>query len=103
MKVLGEGPAARGDRAASAVLHDEPNVRVVAFHLQPGQRVAPHSSESTVLVQVIAGNGRFDGAASAHILKAGESAVYEPGETHAIEAGAEPLRFLAIITPRPGG
>ena len=103
MKVLVEGPAARADRPSSAVLHDEANARVVAFHLLPGQRVPPHRSESTVLVQVISGSGRFEGADASHTLKPGDTAAYAPGELHAIEAGQESLRFLAIITPRPGG
>jgi quercetin dioxygenase-like cupin family protein len=103
VRALGAGPATRPDRPASAILHDEPNVRVVAFHLQPGQRVPPHRSESTVVVQVVAGRGRFEGADGAVVLEAGEGAVFEPGEMHAIDADGEPLRFLAVITPRPGG
>ena len=103
MKVLVDGPAPREDRPSSAVLHDEANARIVAFHLLPGQRVPPHRSDSTVLVQVVSGSGRFEGADAAHVLKPGDTAAYEPGELHAIEAQQEPLRFLAIITPRPGG
>jgi quercetin dioxygenase-like cupin family protein len=103
MKVLAAVTAARPDRAASEVLHDEANGRVVSFHLLPGQRVPPHRSDSTVLVQVIAGSGHFRGAESEAVLSAGECAVFAPGEMHAVEAGTEPLRFLAVITPRPGG
>jgi len=103
VKTLGAGPASRADRPASELLHDEANVRVVAFHLLPGQRIAPHNSPSTVLVQVVSGSGRFHGAEDDALLTAGQSAVYAPGEMHAIDAIDEPLRFLAIITPRPGG
>jgi quercetin dioxygenase-like cupin family protein len=102
MKVLGAGPAARADRPASALLHDEPNGRVVAFHLLPGQRVPPHHSTSTVIVQVVAGSGRFHGAETDAVLSAGECAVFSPGETHAIDAGDESLHFHVFITPRPG-
>jgi hypothetical protein len=35
------------------------------------------------------------------VLEAGCSAVYAPGELHAIAADGEPLSFLAIIAPRP--
>lgn len=103
MKVLSGGPAARVDRHATELLHDEANARVVAFHLQPGQRVPPHHSDSTVIVSVTSGSGRFHGDRTDAVLSAGESAVFAPGETHAIDAGAEPLRFVAIIAPRPGG
>ena len=102
MKVLGEAPAPRTDRYASALLHDEPNLRVVAFRLEPGQLVPAHTSPSSVLVHVIAGQGTFTGAGATAVLTVGQSAAYEPHEPHSIAAGAEPLEFLAIIAPRPG-
>lgn len=102
MRVLEPGPdASRADRPASAVLHDESNVRVAAFHLEAGQRVAPHRSASTVVVHVVEGAGTFRGGDGGALLGPGESAVFEPGEEHAIEAERAPLRFLAIIAPGP--
>ena len=96
------GAAARPDRPATQLLHDEPNVRVVAFHVAPGQAVPPHTSDSTVVVQVIEGSGLFRGAESEARLGPGQTAVYLPGELHSMEpAGDGCLRFLAIITPRP--
>jgi quercetin dioxygenase-like cupin family protein len=83
------------------VLYDSPDARVVGFHLLPGQRVAEHRSTSTVTIHVTEGSGVFRGADSASRLEAGQLAVFMPNETHAIDAGAEPLRFVAIITPRP--
>lgn len=103
MKLLTAGPASREERPATEILHDEPNVRVIAFHLLPGQKIPPHKNNSTVLVQVVSGSGRFHGAESDAWLSEGQGALYEPGEMHAIEAGAAPLRFLAILSPRPGG
>jgi quercetin dioxygenase-like cupin family protein len=104
MKVLGAGPAERADRAATALLHDEPHARVVAFHLGARQQVPPHRSDSTVLVHVTSGRGVFRGAGDvAAELEAGQSAAYAPGEMHSIEAGDKPLQFVAVITPRPGG
>lgn len=94
-------PEARPDRPATAILHDEPNVRVIAFHLSAGQRVPPHDSASTVVVQVISGTGTFTGDGARAVLGPGESAVYAPGERHAIEAGEEALHFIALVTPRP--
>lgn len=101
MTVLTDGPATRADRPASAVLYDSANARVVGFHLLPGQRVAEHRSTSTVTIHVTEGSGVFRGAESASRLEAGQVAVFEPNETHAIDAGTESLRFVAIITPRP--
>lgn len=101
MKVFEHGPEPRADRPASTLLHDEANVRVVAFRLQPGQTVPPHTSTSTVMVVVTEGSGTFHGDAGEALLKVGEGAVYAPNELHSISAGDEPLRFLAVITPRP--
>ena len=102
MKLLNDAPEARADRPATMILHDSKDARVVAFHLAEGQKVPSHSSESTVLVVVVSGRGRFHGRDGSTLLEAGQSAVYDPGEPHAIDAEGA-LRFLAVITPRPGG
>lgn len=101
MKPLAPPPAPREDRPASAVLHDEENVRVVAFTLRPGQRIPPHTSRSTVVVQVIDGAATFIGGDGATVLTAGAGAAFAPGEIHAIDAGDAGVRFLAVIAPRP--
>jgi quercetin dioxygenase-like cupin family protein len=102
VKVLSLGAErVRPDRPATAIAHDEENARVVAFHLLPGQTIPPHHSRSTVIVTVIAGEGTFRGGEGAALLKAGEMAVYAPGEEHSIEACDGPLHFVALIAPRP--
>jgi quercetin dioxygenase-like cupin family protein len=103
MKVLSHGPEARQERPATEILHDEADTRVVAFHLLPGQQIPPHRSRSTVMVQVTAGSGTFHGDDGGVRLGMGESAIFSPNEVHAIDAGDEPLRFIAILTPRPQG
>jgi quercetin dioxygenase-like cupin family protein len=103
VKLLGHGPDPRAERPATEILHDEASVRAVLFNLAAGQQVPPHTSTSSVLVTVVSGHGEFSGAAVVTHLEAGQSAVYEPGEMHGMVAGADGLRFLAIITPRPGG
>jgi quercetin dioxygenase-like cupin family protein len=103
VNVLGNGPAARADRAASEVLYDHADARIVGFHLQAGQRIAAHRSESTVAVHVTEGSGVFRGTDMEATLAAGDVVVFAPGEMHAIDAGATPLRFVAVIAPRPGG
>jgi quercetin dioxygenase-like cupin family protein len=102
MTVLAADPVPpRSDRFATRLLHDEPNLRIVSFHLLPGQRVPPHHSDSTVVVQVVEGAGVFTGKAGGALLAEGESAVFAPGEEHSVEAAGIPLRFLAILAPRP--
>jgi quercetin dioxygenase-like cupin family protein len=103
MKILDPGPTrAPAHRYASALLHDEPNARVVGFRLEPHQQVPEHTSPATVLVLVTEGEGTFTGADGvAAVLAAGQSAAYAPGEPHGIRAGDVALSFLAVITPRP--
>ncbi len=101
MRRLPSPPPPRPDRPASAILHDEASVRVVAFTLQPGQVVAPHRSSSTVVVHVLEGHALFQGEGEEQLLRAGESAAYAPGERHGIAAGEDGVRFLALIAPRP--
>ncbi|HEX6370435.1 MAG TPA: hypothetical protein VF006_16050 [Longimicrobium sp.] len=50
----------------------------------------------------ITGSGRFVGEGADAMLRAGESAVHRPGETHSVEALDEPLVFHAVLAPRPG-
>jgi quercetin dioxygenase-like cupin family protein len=102
-RLSADPPAARAERPSTSVLHDEPNVRVIAFHLLPGQQVPPHHNASTVLVHVVSGTGTFRGDGAEATLGPGESGVYVPGETHSIHCGDDgPLHFLAILSPRPG-
>ena len=104
MKPLDTGvPEARKERYATHLLHDEPTVRVVAFHLLPGQSVPPHRSDSTVVVQVVEGVGVFRGEDGETTLGRGMAVVYSPGELHSMEPLDEPLRFLALICPSPRG
>ena len=74
-----------------------------AFHLAPGQVVEPHSTPSSVLVVVVSGTGTFRGDRTEALLGPGQAAIFEPGETHGIEATDGRLHFLAVIAPRPGG
>jgi quercetin dioxygenase-like cupin family protein len=94
-------PAPRLGRFATQVLHDEPNARIITFHLSDGQQVPAHSSSSTVVLQVLQGSGVFRGEGCEARLQAGQGAVYAPGEVHSMEAGNGPLGFLAILTPAP--
>lgn len=91
----------RSDRPGTQLLHDSAHVRIVGFHLLPGQEVKAHRSSSTVTVQVVDGEGVFTGVEGNVRLIAGEAVVYDPEEVHAIRALEVPLRFLAIMSPRP--
>ena len=101
MKQLSGFPELRTDRHASALMHDEPNCRIVFFALGPRQDVPVHTSGATVVVTVVEGSGTFTGSNAHASLKAGESVVYEPNEPHGMTAGEQGLRFVAVIAPSP--
>ena len=108
MKVLSaltaaqEAVSAQASRPATALLHDVPDARVVVFRIEPGQEVAPHTSSSTVLLSVVAGNGTVSGASGESQVQPGDLVSYDTGELHGMRAGSETLVLMAIITPRPG-
>lgn len=101
MKRLSGWPTARSDKYATALLHDLPGCRLVAFTLAAGQAVPVHISASSVIVTVVDGAGSFTGAEGEIDLGVGESAAYAPNEPHGMTASDGGLRFLAVITPSP--
>jgi quercetin dioxygenase-like cupin family protein len=84
-------------RPATAVLHDEPAVRLVVFRIEPGQQVAPHTNPGTVLLTVLSGRGTISGDGETHEVGEGSLVAYSPGELHAMRAGEEPFCLLATI------
>jgi quercetin dioxygenase-like cupin family protein len=99
--------AANPARPATAVIHDEPDARLVVFRLAPGQAVPPHRSASTVLLTVLEGagvlSGEDGGAPQERACAAGDAVAYAPNELHGMRAEERELLLLATITPRPGG
>jgi quercetin dioxygenase-like cupin family protein len=102
MKRLEAFPEGKADRPATAILFDSAECRLVAFTLQSGQTVPMHRSTSTVVVMVTSGSGVFHGGDMEMALRAGDTASYDPNELHGMTADQAGLRFLAVITPRPG-
>lgn len=93
--------AARAERPATAIVHDTPEARIVVFRIAPGQAVPPHTNTSRVMIQVLAGHGVLTGAEGDRPCSAGELALFDPGEVHAMRAEREELLLLATIAPRP--
>ena len=94
--------SAQATRPATALLHDVPDARVVVFRIEPGQEVAPHTSTSTVLLSVMAGNGTVSGASGESPVAPGDIVTYDTGELHGMRAGDDTLVLVAVIAPRPG-
>ncbi len=100
--VAAEAASPGQDRAATKLVHDAPDVRLVVFRLEPGQRVEPHTSASTVVLAVAAGSGLVLGPDGERSVRAGNVVTYAPNELHAMRALSHHLVLLAIIAPRPG-
>jgi quercetin dioxygenase-like cupin family protein len=84
-------------RPATAVLHDAPAVRLVVFRLEPGQEVATHTNDGTVLLTVLSGHGAIIGGTESREVGPGTVVAYAPGEVHGMKAGAERFCLLATI------
>lgn len=89
--------AANPTRPAMATVHAATGVRLVVFRLEPGQRVAPHVSEMTVVLAVLSGRGVLSGADGETEAGPGAVAIFEPGELHGMRAGGERFSLLATI------
>lgn len=94
--------ALRLDQAATAIVHDSRESRLVVFRLEPGQVVAPHRSTSSVQLTVLEGRGRLSGESNEESCGIGDVVVYAPQELHGMRAIDRQLLLLATITPRPG-
>ncbi len=101
-RLAADAVGAKPERPATAVVHDGPDARLVVFRIEPGQSVAPHTSTSTVVLSVVAGNGVVSGASGERAVQPGDVIVYEPNELHGMRALVEQFVVLATIAPRPG-
>lgn len=93
---------AASGRPATMIAHDSADARVVLFRLEPGQRVAEHTSASSVVLFVLEGSGFVSGSGDERAAKAGDIVTYAPREVHGFRAGDERLVVAAVIAPRPG-
>jgi quercetin dioxygenase-like cupin family protein len=93
--------SANSSRPATALIHDSADARVVLFRIEPGQKVAEHTSSSTVLLVVISGSGVVSGAAGESDVRTGDIIAYGVNELHGMRANEQPLVIAAVIAPRP--
>lgn len=90
-----------GDRPSHTLINDNPDCRMVALHLAPGQAIPPHSNPSTVLMIVVGGEGRIQVGEEIRHVTQGHLAICPPQVNHGLEAGPESsLEVLAVLTPR---
>jgi quercetin dioxygenase-like cupin family protein len=97
-----DAPHPNPTRPATALLHDADDLRLVLFHLAPGQAVPTHTSPSTVALQIVSGSGFVTGGTGEVAVEAGRLVTYAPHEPHGMRAAEAELVLLAAIAPRPG-
>jgi len=87
------------DKAYRVLLYDSPNLRVLAFNLEPGQElpVHSHSGDSDVALIILEGEGEFTGA-HAMPARAGQIQIMPVTEPHGLKAHTR-LRLLVFIAP----
>lgn len=88
---------ANPSRPATAAVHDAPAVRLVVFRIEPGQEVATHTNDGTVVLTVLSGRGTISGADESHDVGPGTVVGYAPHEPHGMRAGTEQFCVMATI------
>ncbi|MFN3598978.1 MAG: cupin domain-containing protein [Aquificaceae bacterium] len=79
-------------------LYAKESLKVIAFHLRAGQRIALHTSPYKVITLVLKGEGEFfvGSEENRERLKSGEALIYEPMEPHGFVA-LEDMAVLAFV------
>lgn len=89
-------------RPATALLFDSADMRLIVFRLKPGTSVPVHTSESSVMLTVLDGEGIIRSDIEERVCRAGDVVCFAPREPHGMAAMNEEFQLLATITPRPG-
>lgn len=95
-----------GEPIRSVVQESEHSV-VVAWHVEPGQTIAPHvhpGGQDTWTV--LSGHGEYQIDEQGTFVKvtAGDVVVAEKGQVHGVKCTShEPLRFISVVAPVEAG
>ena len=90
-----------------SVVHETADAAVVAWTVQPGQRISPHRHpDGQDTWTVIAGEGAYqvDTAGGTLPLVAGDIAIAPAGAVHGVlNTGAVPLVIVSVVSPALSG
>lgn len=98
--------ASDGEPIRSVVVESAHSV-VVAWHVNPGQMVAPHTHPNGQDTwTILSGQGRYqtDALGNAVAVAPGDIVVAQSGQVHGVLCtGSEPLRFISVVAPLEAG
>lgn len=90
-----------------AVVVETPDAVVVAWHVEPGQRIAAHvHPQGQDSWTILAGEGEYQLLASGESrrIAAGDVVIAPRGCVHGVlNTGTVPLRFISVVSPADAG
>lgn len=98
--------ASDGEPIRSVVVESEHAV-VVAWHVKPGQKIAPHTHpDGQDTWTILSGQGHYqiDEQGNGIAVVPGDVVVAKMGQVHGVLCTShEPLRFISVVAPREAG
>jgi quercetin dioxygenase-like cupin family protein len=95
-----------GEPIRSVVVESEHSV-IVAWHVEPGQTIAPHTHPNGQDTwTILSGTGLYqvDEQGTTMAIVAGDVAVAQKGQVHGVLCtSSEPLRFISVVAPFEAG
>jgi len=89
------------ERMVMETIHSCQDMRVLMINLAPGQMLPPHTSSSSVILQVVSGRGEILTGGDWVPVEPGTVRFFPPQESHGIRATEEPVTVMATLAPRP--
>lgn len=95
-----------GEPIRSVVVESEHSV-IVAWHVEPGQTIAPHTHpEGQDTWTILSGHGQYqiDEDGNTVAVVPGDVVVARKGQVHGVLCtSSEPLRFISVVAPFEAG
>lgn len=95
------------DEPIRSVITASPEAVIVAWHVQPGQRIAAHihpSGQDTWTILAGQGDYQLDASGATRPIHAGEVVLAHTGCVHGVyNSGTEPLLFVSVVSPAGAG
>jgi quercetin dioxygenase-like cupin family protein len=90
-----------------SVVTESADSSVVAWHVKPGQRIAPHTHpDGQDTWMILSGQGEYYPGSGVTTLRIGKGdiVIAHRGEVHGVlNTGTEPLIFLSVVSPTMAG